>query len=298
MLDGAQMLAAMPLASTVNSSRGQPMVTAMSLDLNGNAITVSKELYGRMVAAAGQALDAPIDSAHALRRVIEEDRASGRPKMAFAMVFPESTHNYLLRYWMASAGIDPDNDVQMTVVPPPQMSHYLRAGMIAGYCVGEPWNSFAVAEGLGRTLVPSYDIWNNHPEKVLGVNRIWAQTNPNTHSALLMALLEACAWLDDADNRVAACEMLSSGRYVNAPVDVLAQSLTGTVQFSSNEAPRSASDFNVFHRYAANFPWRSHAVWFLSQMLRWGQIDHAVKFFWGPMTGVALLAVILALLGW
>ncbi|MDJ0740957.1 MAG: nitrate ABC transporter ATP-binding protein [Gammaproteobacteria bacterium] len=269
-LDGAQMLAPMPLASVLESSRSKPMVTALSLDLNGNAITVSKELYGRMLASGVKGLDKPQGSAMALRRVIEDDIANGRKKMSFAMVFPDSSHNYLLRYWMASAGINPDRDVDLVVVPPPQMGNYLRAGLLSGYCVGEPWNTYAVTEGLGHTLVTSYDIWNNHPEKVLGVTRIWAETNPNTHVALVSALIQACQWLDEPNNRIEAAEILSQGRYVNAPVDVLEKSLAGHLQYSSGQAIRKVDDFNVFHRYTANFPWRSHAVWFLGQMQRWG----------------------------
>jgi nitrate/nitrite transport system ATP-binding protein len=277
MLDGAQMLAAMPLMSAMDNYRCEPMVTSISLDLNGNAITVSKELYGRMLATSEAELDTALGSASALKKVIDQDKAANRPPLNFAVVFPQSSHNYLLRYWMSSVGIDPDKDVRITVVPPPQVGHYLRAGMINGCCVGEPWNSYAVSEGLGRTLITSYDIWNNHPEKVFAVTRNWAQRNPNTHQAVVIALLQACEWLDEVDNRREACEILSAGRYVNAPLDVLEKSLTGTLQFSSDESPRSAADYNVFHRYTANFPWRSHALWFLSQMRRWGEIDDSIK---------------------
>lgn len=277
-LDGAQMLAAMPLASALNSSRSQPMVTALSLDLNGNAITVSKELYGRMMAAGVEDLDSPMGSAQALRQVIEDDIRLQRKKLSFAMVFPDSSHNFLLRYWMASAGIDPDRDVDLVVVPPPQMANYLRAGMISGYCVGEPWNTYSVTEGLGRTVVTSYDIWNNHPEKILGVTRIWADTNPNTHIAVVKAVIQACQWLDEPQNRAEAAQILSSGRYVNAPVDVLEKSLAGHLQYSSDETVRKVDDFNVFHRYMANFPWRSHAIWFLSQMARWGHVSADVNY--------------------
>jgi len=277
MLDGAQMPAAMPLASSLDNGRCGPMVTALSLDLNGNAITVSKDLYQRMLATGIPELDTATGSARALKEVITRDRAESRPKMTFAVVYPESSHNYLLRYWMADAGIDPEKDVRLTVVPPPQVGHYLRAGLISGYCVGEPWNTYAVSEGLGRTLITSYDIWNNHPEKVFAVTRSWAESNPNTHQALVTALLEACIWLDDPANRPETCELLSQGRYVNAPVDVLEKSLTGTLQFCADEPPRKAPDYNVFQRYAANFPWRSHAIWFLSQMMRWGQMDPSVK---------------------
>ena len=277
-LDGAQMLAAMPLASALESSRSQAMVTALSLDLNGNAITVSKELYGRMLATGISDLDTPLGSAQALRKVVEDDIARGRKKLAFAMVFPDSSHNYLLRYWMASAGIHPDRDVDLVVVPPPQMGNYLRAGLLSGYCVGEPWNTYAVSEGLGRTLVTSYDIWNNHPEKVFGVTRAWADANPNTHLAAVRALIQACQWLDDRSHRAEAAEILSQGRYVNAPVDVIEKSLAGRLQYSSDQEVRKVEDFNVFHRYLANFPWRSHAVWFLTQMVRWGHAPESVGF--------------------
>ncbi len=273
MLDGAQMLAAMPVTSVLEGHRCQPMVTAMSLDLNGNAITVSRELYGRMVGTGEFDIDTPQGSARALKKVIEEDKAAKRPLLTFAIVYLESSHNYLLRYWLADAGIDPDHDVRLRVVPPPQMAHYLRAGMIAGYCVGEPWNTYAVSEGLGRTLLTSYDIWNNHPEKVFAVKRDWAEQNPNTHVAVVSALIEACQWLDQPANRNETSELLMQGRYVNAPVDVLEKSLTGNLRFSAEEAPRSTPDFNVFHRYAANYPWRSHAMWFLAQMKRWGHHD-------------------------
>lgn len=271
LLDGAQMLAAMPVTSVLNSQHCQPMVTAMGLDLNGNAITVSSELYQRMLATGVEDIDTPKGSASALKAVIEQDKAAERAPLAFAIVYPESSHNYLLRYWLADAGIDPDADVRLRVVPPPQMTHYLRAGMISGYCVGEPWNSHAVSEGIGITLLSSHDIWNNHPEKVFAVTRSWAEKNPNTHVAVVSALIEACQWLDQDESRKQAARLLQHGRYVNMPVDVLEKSLTGDLRFDAEEDLRSAPDFNVFHRYQANFPWRSHALWFLSQMKRWGQ---------------------------
>ena len=262
MLDGAQMLAAMPLVTGLENRHCQPMVTAMSLDLNGNAITVSKELFGRMLATGIDGLDTATGSARALKKVIDQDRLANRPKLSFAVVFPHSSHNYLLRYWMADAGISPDEDVRLTVVPPPQVGHYLRAGMIAGCCVGEPWNTYAVSEGLGRTLITSHDIWNNHPEKVFAVTRSWAQGNPNTHQAVLMALLQACAWLDQPDNRPRPANCSARGATSMHRSMSWKSRSPAPLQFSSGEKPRMAPDHNVFHRYAANFPWRSHALWF------------------------------------
>ncbi|MET0089883.1 MAG: CmpA/NrtA family ABC transporter substrate-binding protein [Candidatus Thiodiazotropha sp.] len=276
MLDGAQMLAAMPLASAVGISGTVPMITAMSLDLNGNGITVSKAIYEQMAATGETELDTPAGSGRALKKVIEANKAAGEKPLMFATVFPYSSHNYLLRYWLAASGIDPDKDIQLSVVPPPQMVNYLQAGVISGFCVGEPWNTLAVCNGLGHTLAASYDIWNNHPEKVFGVAGSWAAANPNTHQAVLTALIKACEWIDQPENREEVCELLSKGRYVNAPQEILEKSMLGTFQFSRDADAVERADFNVFSRYSANFPWQSHALWFLTQMARWGQLREPV----------------------
>lgn len=277
-LDGAQMLAPMPIAMTLGVGPiQQPMCTALSLDLNGNAITVSNDLYEKLCIIDPQAMQTAPVTADALKQLIDQERHAGRKRLTFAMVFPISTHNYELRYWMASAGIDPDRDVELVVVPPPQMPDRLRAGDIDGYCVGEPWNEVAVRESIGRVLITSYEIWQNNPEKVFGVSQEWAVQHPNTHRALIKALLEASRWLDDTNNRREVVEIIARSRYINAPQDIVRMSMTGTFQYAQREFPRQLPDFNVFHRYAANFPWRSHAMWFITQMLRWGQLDSAVN---------------------
>ncbi len=273
-LDGAHMLAGMPIAATLGlGAVKKPTVTAYSMDLNGNGITVSNELYDRMMEADPEAMKEHPTSARALKKVIDADKAAGKPPMTFAMVFPVSTHNYEIRYWMGSAGIDPDKDVRLIVIPPPQMVANLRANNIVGYCVGEPWNERAVKLGIGRTLITNYEIWNNNPEKVFGVNLDWAEKNPNTHKAVVKALIEAAQWMDKPENRMEVVNIISQKSYVNAPTDVVKMSMTGTFKYSVDEAPRPLPDFNVFYRYAATFPWYSHAEWFITQMLRWGQLE-------------------------
>jgi nitrate/nitrite transport system substrate-binding protein len=276
MLDGAQMLAGMPLAATLGAEAFRvPMVTGLSMSLNGNAITVSTRLYQRLLdtglplrnAASGAAL-----KPDALKHLVEADKAQGRAPLRFAMVFPSSSHNYLLRYWLASADIDPDRDLRLSVVPPPLMADCLRQGLIDGYCVGEPWNARAVEEGIGQALIASGEIWNNHPEKVFGVTREWAQANPNTHLAILMALLMAARWLDQPENRPETVSILARREYVDAQPSALAAGLLGQFAYGLGEKPKSLPDFHVFHRYSANFPWVSHAEWLLAQMLRWGQL--------------------------
>lgn len=273
-LDGAHMLAGMPIAASLGlGAVKKPTVTAYSMDLNGNGITVSNELYDRMMEADPEAMKEHPTSARALKKVIDADKAAGKPPMTFAMVFPVSTHNYEIRYWMGSAGIDPDKDVRLIVIPPPQMVANLRANNIVGYCVGEPWNERAVKLGIGRTIITNYEIWNNNPEKVFGVNLDWAEKNPNTHKAVVKALIEAAQWMDKPENRMEVVNIISQKSYVNAPPDVVKMSMTGTFKYSVDEAPRPLPDFNVFYRYAATFPWYSHAEWFISQMLRWGQLE-------------------------
>jgi len=273
-LDGAHMLAGMPIAASLGvGALPKATITAFSLDLNGNAITVSNQLYERMAKADPEAVKERPLTARALKKVIDADKAAGKEPMTFAVVFPVSTHNYQLRYWLGAAGINPDQDLRLIVIPPPQMVANLKAGNIAGYCVGEPWNERAVETGIGRVLITSYELWNNNPEKVFGVNLEWHEKNPRTHQALLMALLEATQWMDLPENRMEVVRLIAQKSYVNAPEDVVKMSMTGTFKYAQNEEPRPLPDFNVFYRYAANFPWQSHAAWFIGQMYRWGQLE-------------------------
>ncbi len=278
-LDGAHMLAGMPIAATLGVGANQKeTITAFSMDLNGNGITVSNALFDRMMEADPEAMAEKPISARALKKVIDADKTAGRDPMIFAMVFPVSTHNYELRYWMASAGIDPDQDVRLIVIPPPQMVANMQSRNIDGYCVGEPWNQRAVEMGIGHAIVTNYEIWNNNPEKVFGVNRDWADKHPNTHKAAVRALIEAAQWMDKPENRAEVVRIISARAYVNAPESVVASSMTGTWLRSKGSQPVDMPDFNVFYRYAATFPWRSHALWFLTQMVRWGQIDAPINF--------------------
>ena len=286
-LDGAHMLAGQPLGATIGIGTAAHVVTALSMDLNGNAITVSNAVWQAMkqhvaLGADGKPLH-PI-SARALQPVVERYRADGRA-FTMAMVFPVSTHNYELRYWLAAGGIHPGYysstdvngragaDVLLSVTPPPQMPATLEAGTIYGYSVGEPWNQQAVVKGVGVPVITDYEIWPNNPEKVFGVTEEWAAANPKTHLAVVKALIRAAIWLDadDNGNRPAAVEMLSRSEYVGADEEVIASSMTGTFEYERGDV-RAVPDFNVFFRYFATYPYYSDAVWFLTQMRRWGQI--------------------------
>lgn len=286
-LDGAHMLAGQPLAATIGYGTSAHIVTPFSMDLNGNAITMSNEVWDMMkpgvpVDAAGLPIH-PI-SASTLTPVIEQFAADGKP-FNLGIVFPVSTHNYELRYWLAAGGINPGlysaddvsgtigAEVLLSVTPPPQMPATLEAGTINGYSVGEPWNQQAVAMGIGVPVITDNEIWRNNPEKVFGLTAEFVEANPNTTVAVTKALIRAAIWLDENDNanRAAAVEILSRPEYVGADAAVLTASMTGTFEFEPGDV-RAVPDFNVFFRYNATMPFTSDAVWYLTQMRRWGQI--------------------------
>lgn len=285
-LDGAHMLAGQPLAATIGYGTEAHIITAFSMDLNGNGITLALPIWERMKALHPElrAKPAPFPlRADYLRPVVEEMRNAGTP-MRLAMVFPVSTHNYELRYWLAAGGIHPgyylpndttgtaQGDVLISVTPPPQMPATLAQGTIHGYCVGEPWNQQAVLRGIGIAPVTDHDIWNYNPEKVFGVTAAWAERHPRTHVAVIKALLRAAHWLDASPaNRIEAARILSRPEYVGADFPVIANSMTGTWEYERGDK-RPHPDFNVFFRHYATYPFYSDAVWYLTQMRRWGQI--------------------------
>jgi ABC-type nitrate/sulfonate/bicarbonate transport system substrate-binding protein len=277
LLDGAHMLGPLPIACSLGlSGPAIPMITPFSLNLNGSAITVSKALAEAMRAADPQGMAQRPRTARPLRAAIEARKAAGEPLLTFAVVFPFSMHNYELRYWLAEAGIDPDRDLRLVITPPPRMAARLASGEIDGFCVTAPWNALAVAQGTGEIVTYASEIWRVGPDKVLGLTAEWAERHPNTLQALLRALLRAAVWCDEPDNRAELGAILAGPDFLAAPVDVVSQSLIRSPDYAPGEPGELSLDYIVYHRYAASFPWRSHAVWFLTQMLRWGQIDGGV----------------------
>jgi len=292
-LDGAHMLAGQPLAATIGFGTKAHIVTPFSMDLNGNGITVSNEVWEKMKPHVPKMADGrpqhPIKADY-LKPVVDEFKAEGKP-FKMGMVFPVSTHNYELRYWLAAGGIHPgyyaphkgdiggtlQADALLSVTPPPQMPATLEAGTIYGYCVGEPWNQQAVFKGIGVPVITDYEIWKNNPEKVFGMTKEFTEKNPNTTVRVVKALLRAAKWLDaagpdgDNANRPEAVKILSQSNYVGADYDVIANSMTGTFEYEKGDK-REVPDFNVFFRYNATYPFYSDAVWYLTQMRRWGQI--------------------------
>ncbi len=289
-LDGAHMLAGQPIAASIGYGTEAQIVTPFSMDLNGNGITVSNEIWAKMKPNIPKMADGrpvhPI-KADALKPVVESYQEAGKP-FKMGMVFPVSTHNYELRYWLAAGGIHPgyyaphkgdtsgqlQADALLSVTPPPQMPATMEAGTIYGYCVGEPWNQQAVFKNIGVPVVTDYEIWKDNPEKVFGLTKAFTEKYPNTTIRLTRALIRAAMWLDanNNGNRPEAVKILSQPNYVGADYEVIANSMTGTFEYEKGDK-RAVPDFNVFFRYHATYPYYSDAVWYLTQMRRWGQIS-------------------------
>ena len=287
-LDGAHMLATLPFGTAIGFGTKADIVTAYSMSLNGDAITVSNEVWKQMKPQIPVKDGKPVHpiKADVLKPVLEKYKAAGKP-FNMAMTFPVGTHNMKLRYWLAAGGIKPgyyappqdtsgqiDAEAMLSVTPPPQMPSTMDSGTIAGYCVGEPWNQQAVFKGVGVPVISDYEVMKNSAEKIFGVNKAWADKNPNTHKAVIKALIRAAMWLDAENNknRNGGVEMLSQKQYVGADYEVLANSMNGTFEYEKGDK-RELPDFNVFFRYNGSYPYYSDAIWNLTQMRRWGQIN-------------------------
>lgn len=271
----AHVLAPMPIACNLGlTPLVVPTIVPMALGLGGNAVTVSNALWADMVDKGARADFDPAATGRALKAVVTDRGAStSKPMLRFAVVHPYSGHNYEFRYWLASCGIDSSRDVEIVIVPPPLMLDALASGTIDGYCVGEPWNTAAALAGKGHIATVKAAIWRSSPEKVLGVSARWAEENLDAHSALLRALCKAAEWCGNARNRGDLARILAEKIYVGRPREWLLPALEGELPDGSGDT-KAVADFFVPFAKAATFPWKSHALWFYSQMVRWGQIQH------------------------
>ncbi|MFM5930165.1 MAG: CmpA/NrtA family ABC transporter substrate-binding protein [Novosphingobium sp.] len=281
-LDGAHMLAGQAIAAGAGIGSKAKLIAPLSLDLNGNAITVSNKVWETISPTLPKDADGKVK--HPISAASLKTAMAGKG-LKFGMVFPVSPHNYELRYWLAAGGINPGYylpgdlagntgaEVQISVTPPPQMPSTLEAGTIDGYSVGEPWNQAAVKKKIGVPVITDAEIFPDNPEKIFGLTEDFANKNPKTVQALLRALIKAQQWLDadGGKNRAEAVEILSKPIYVGADKEVIAASMTGKFTFAPGDT-RDAPGFNIFFDKFAGYPFYSDAIWDLTQMRRWGQI--------------------------
>jgi nitrate/nitrite transport system substrate-binding protein len=240
------------------------MAVLMTLNQNGQAITLSKKLAEK----------GAVDGA-SLARVMASDQRD----YTFAQTFPTGTHAMWLYYWLAANGINPMTDAKIITVPPPQMVANMRVGNMDGYCVGEPWGHRAIADGIGITAVTTQDIWKDHPEKVLGTTAEFAQRNPNTCRAMTAAIIEAGRWIDAGlQNRLKMAETIADKAYVNTSVDVINQRILGRYQNGMGRTWDDPNHMKFFNDGYVNFPYLSDGMWFLTQHRRWGLLKQDVDY--------------------
>jgi NitT/TauT family transport system ATP-binding protein len=270
--DAAHLLAPLAIASSLGIGHVKvPLLAPFMLGVNGNAITLSPQLYGEVAAAADGDLADPKISARALGGVVAERRRRGAEPLTFGMTFPFSTHNYLIRFWMAAGGIDPDEDVRLVVLPPPYMVDSLASRHVDGFCVGAPWNSVAVKLGIGRIVHFGRDIVARAPEKALAVRAAWAADHGNALERLLRALGRAADFVNDPAHQDEAVALLAATNRIDVAPDIIRATLNGRLSMASGGDPRVCTDYLLIGREGAARPEPAHAAWLYAQMVRWHQ---------------------------
>jgi nitrate/nitrite transport system substrate-binding protein len=261
-IHATHMLIGMPIASTMGllGAPKKAMIIPWLLNRNGQAITAKIELKGKL------STDPKV-----LKPLVDAAKKAGTP-MTFAMTFPPGTHAMWMRYYLASGGINPDKDVALVTIPPAQMIANMKIGKMDAFCVGEPWNARAIADGIGYTAITTQELWKDHPEKVCAFTEEFATKNPKTVKAVLKALHEASVWLDDLKNRPEQAAIVSRPTYINCPPETILGRLLGDYDYGDGRKKKD-ENYMIFHDRACNYPQPKYATWWLTQFRRWGMVD-------------------------
>jgi nitrate/nitrite transport system substrate-binding protein len=243
----------------LQGSPQKPTIVPLYLNRNGQAITLTKSLLDK-------GLKTPVQ----IKPLALEAKAKNSP-MTFAMTYPPGTHAMWMRYWLASGGIHPDKDISLITIPPAQMVANMKVGKMDGFCVGEPWNARAIADGIGFTAITTQQLWRDHPEKVLAFTEEFTAKNPKTVRATMRAVIEASQWIDKLENRARMAEVVSQPQYINCPKEIIYGRLLGEYDYGDGRKEKDKYYMTFFDRHT-NFPQRSHGVWWLSQFRRWGMV--------------------------
>ncbi len=262
----SHMLIGMPFASTMGlgGSPVKPMVIPWMINRNGQGITLDNKFKGKVKTAAD------------LKPFVEKAKAAGDP-LTFAMTFPPGTHAMWVRYWLASGGINPDKDVNLITIPPPQMVANMKVGKMDGYSVGEPWNARGIMDGVGFTAVVSQKIWPDHPEKVCAFTEEFAMKNPKAVSAVLKALHLASEHIDKMENRPGVVDVISRPTYINTTKDVILDRFMGKYDYGDGRVEQDPN-YMIFNKRDCNFPSRTYGYWWLTQFRRWGMVKGAPQY--------------------
>ncbi len=263
-IDGAHILTPIPYFMTTGKiTKGNtpvPMYIMARLNTDGQGISLSSDYADLKVAADSSPLKAKVDAI----------KATGR-KFKAAVTFPGGTHDLWMRYWLAAGGIDPENDVDIVVIPPPQMVANMETKTMDAFCVGEPWNQRLVSKKLGYNAITTGELWKNHPEKAFSMRSDWVDKNPKAAKALLMAIQEAQVWCDKDENKDEMCKILSADKYVKAPAEDIVQRVKGNFDFGNGRTLQNSDLLMKFWRENASYPYKSHDLWFVTENMRWGK---------------------------
>ena len=263
-IDGAHILTPMPYLITAGrvtqNNVGVPMFILARLNLDGQCISVANEYLDLKVG---------LDTKH-FKTALEKKKASGKGVKA-AMTFPGGTHDLWIRYWLAAGGIDPDRDIETIVVPPAQMVANMKVGTQDCFCVCEPWNDQLVNQKIGYTALTTGELWNNHPEKALGMRASWVEKNPRAAKALLMAVMEAQQWCDRPENKAELATIVAKRQWINVPVADVAPRMAGNFNYGTGRVVENSPHILKYWRNQTSYPFQSHDAWFITEDIRWGK---------------------------
>ena len=266
-IDGSHILSPLPYqfaSGKTKNNKPLPMYVLARLNTDGQGISLSNEFKDLKIGA---------DSTP-LKSIVDQRKASGQ-KFKAAVTFPGGTHDLWMRYWLAAGGINPDTDVDIVVIPPPQMVANMESKTMDAFCVGEPWNGRLVTKKLGYTAVTTGELWKGHPEKAFTMRADWVDKNPKATQALVMAIQEAQIWCDDDANKQEMCEILSKDKYVKAPVKDILERSKGNFDFGDGRTLAKSDLLMKFWRESASFPFKSHDTWFVTENMRWGKMPES-----------------------
>ncbi len=244
----------------------KPMIIPCYLNRNGQAITLKKEFLAKGV-----------KTPETIKPHAEAAKQAGTP-LTFAMTFPPGTHAMWMRYWLASGGIHPDKDITLITIPPAQMVANMKVGKMDGFCVGEPWNARAIADGIGFTAITTQQMWQDHPEKVLGFTEEFATKNPKTVKAVIRAVVEASQYIDKLENRPHVAEVVARPQYINTQKEAILGRMLGQYDYGDGRPAEQDKYYMTFFDRHTNFPWKSHGIWWLTQFRRWGMVKEGVDY--------------------
>lgn len=266
-IQATHMLIGIPFASTmgIGGQPVRPMIIPWMMNRNGQAISLSNDFKGKVS-----------NDPKALKPLVDAAKTKGTP-LTFAMTFPPGTHAMWIRYYLGAGGINPDSDVSLITIPPPQMVANMKVGKMDGFCVGEPWNARTIEDKIGFTSVTTQDLWKDHPEKVLAFDEEWATKNPRTVKAILKALHEASVWLDEKANRDEACAIVSQPNYINCPKEIILGRMLGKLDYGDGRVVEDTHPMH-FSMRNANYPQPKFGLWWLTQFRRWGMVEGALDY--------------------